>query len=331
MRNLITDVPGVRVGHADDARIASGTTVVLFDRPAVAGLAAPGGAPALRDGLLLKPEMTVEAVDAFVLSGGSAYGLDAGGGAMAYLASQGRGFDFGQTRVPICPTAALFDLTHGGDKAWTRPPYADFGYAAAAAAAAAGEDFGLGTAGAGYGAWTYDLKGGLGSASVVSSRGFRVGAVAAVNCAGRVTRGTSPHFWAASFERDAEFGGLGEGPPAADKFDFALTSDLAGATTLAVVATDAAFDKARMTRIAIMASAGFALGLRPAYGPGDGDLVFAASTARAAAAPDRRDLAEIGTLAAECLARAIARGVYHATALPFPGAKSSWRDRWGGR
>ncbi len=320
------------VGHAHDARLASGATVVLFDRPAVAGLAAPGGAPALRDGLLLKPEMTVETVDAFVLSGGSAYGLDAGSGAMAYLAAHGRGFDFGQTRVPICPTAALFDLTHGGDKAWTRPPYAEFGYAATAAA---GEDFALGTAGAGYGAWTYDLKGGLGSASVVSSRGFRVGAVAAVNCAGRATRGTSPHFWAASYERDGEFGGLGEGAPAPDRFDFALTSDLAGvspatgATTLAVVATDAAFDKARMTRIAIMASAGFALSIRPAFGPGDGDLVFAAATARSAMAATARDLAEIGALAAECVARAVARGIYAATALPLPGAKPSWRDRWG--
>jgi D-aminopeptidase len=326
MRNLITDVPGVAVGHADDARLASGATVVLFDRPAVGGMAAPGGAPALRDGLLLKPEMSVETVDAFALSGGSVYGLDAASGAMAWLAAQGRGFDFGQTRVPICPTAALFDLTHGGDKAWKRPPYADLGYAAAEAA---GEDFALGTAGAGYGAWTYDLKGGLGSASVVSSRGFVVGALAAVNCAGRTTRGTSPHFWAAPYERGAEFGGLGEGSPAPDRLDFKLTADLAGATTIAVVATDARFDKARMTRVAIMASAGFALAFRPAFGPGDGDLVFAASTARAAQPPDFRDLAEIGTLAAECLARAIARGVYAATALPFAGAKPSWRDRWG--
>jgi D-aminopeptidase len=324
LRNLITDVPGVLVGHADDARLGSGTTVVLFERPAVAGLAAPGGAPALRDGHLLRPENTVEAVDAFVLSGGSAYGLDAGGGAMAWLAERGRGFKVGAATVPICPTAALFDLTHGGDKAWTRSPYLDFGYAAAAAAR---EDFALGTAGAGYGGSTFDLKGGLGSASAVSSRGFVVGALAAVNCAGRVTRGTSPHFWAAPYERDGEFGALGEGPPAPDRLDFALTSDLGGATTLAVVVTDAAFDKARMARIAIMASAGFGLSLRPAFGPGDGDIVFAAATARSSVAASPRDLAEIGTLAAECLARAAARGVYAATS--FPGAKPSWRDRWG--
>jgi len=325
MRNLITDVAGVQVGHAQDPRLASGTTIVLFDAPAVAGLATPGGAPALRDGALLAPEMTVEVVDAFALSGGSAFGLDTASGAMAYLAEHGRGFQVHGMRVPICPTAALFDLTHGGDKVWKRSPYPELGYAAASAA---GEEFALGTAGAGYGAWTYDLKGGVGSASVVSSRGFTVGALAAVNCAGRVTRGTCPHFWAAAYERGDEFGGLGDGAPVPDRFDFALTSDRAGATTLAVVATDAAFDKARMTRIAIMASGGFAIALRPAFGPGDGDIVFAASTARAAEAPDYRDLAEIGALAAECIARAIARGVYEATALPFAGARPSWRDRW---
>ena len=329
MRNLITDVPGVLVGSAHDERVASGATVVVFETPAVGAIATPGGAPALRDGALLAPEMTVETVDAFVLSGGSAFGLDASGGAMAYLASVGRGLDFQGQLVPIAPGAALFDLTHGGDKAWgRRSPYGDLGFEAASRAA---EAFDLGTAGAGYGAWTYDLKGGLGSASAVSSRGFVVGALAAVNCAGRVTRGTSPHFWAAPYERGAEFGGLGEGAPADDKLDFRLTSDLGGATTIAVVATDAPFDKAKMTRIAIMASAGFALGLRPAFAPGDGDLVFAASTGRALQTPELRDLAEIGTLAAECLARAIARGVYCATALPHPGARPSWRDRWEAR
>lgn len=324
MRNLITDVPGVQVGNAEDSRLASGATVVLFDRPAIAALATPGGAPALRDAHLLAPEMTVEAVDAFALSGGSAFGLDAAGGVLRGLARRGRGLLYGGARVPICPGAALFDLTNGGDKRLA--PYGDLGEAALAAAS---QDFALGTAGAGYGATTYDLKGGLGSASATSSRGFVVGALAAVNCIGRVTRGTSPHFWAASYEQGAEFGNLGEGPPARDRLDFVLKSDPTGSTTLAVVATDAAFAKGQMMRVAIMASGGFALSFRPAFGPADGDVVFAASTARAMRAPDMRDLAEIGTLAAECLARAVARGVYAAKALPFPGAKPAWRDRWG--
>jgi D-aminopeptidase len=327
LRNLITDVPGLRVGAAEDARVASGVSVVLFDEPASAGLATPGGAPALRDGALLAPEMTVERIDAIVLSGGSAFGLDASGGVMAYLAALGRGFAVGDALVPICPGASLFDLTHGGNKKWgRRSPYGDLGYAAVESA---GLDFALGTAGAGYGAWTYDLKGGLGSSSAVTSRGFIVGALVAVNAAGRATRGSSPHFWAASYERSGEFGGLGEGPRADDAFTLALTSDDPANTTLAIVATDAPFSKAQMRRIAIMASGGLALALRPAFGPPDGDIVFAASTGRAREAPTLRDLTEIGTLAAECVARAIARGIYEAKSLPFAGAKPSWRDKYG--
>ena len=328
MNNLITDVPGVRVGAAQDARLASGVSVVVFDAPATGGMAIPGGAPALRDGALLAPEMTVAHVDGFVLSGGSAFGLDAAGGVMAYLAAQGRGLAVGSALVPIVPGAALFDLDNGGDKTWgRRAPYGDLGFEAAATA---GLDFALGTAGAGYGATICDLKGGLGSASATSSRGFVVGALVAVNAVGRATRGTAPHFWAAAYERGAEFGGLGPGDaPAADTLTLALKRDAPANTTLAVVATDAAFGKAQMMRVAIMASGGFALALRPAFAPADGDIVFAAATARAARAPDLRDLTEIGTLAAECVARAIARAVYEATPLPFPGARPSWRQRYG--
>ena len=148
-----------------------------------------GGAPALRDTALLEPEMTVERVDGFVLSGGSAFGLDAAGGAMAYLWEIGRGFEHRGARVPIVPGASLFDLLNGGDKAWGRkPPYWDMGFKAASAASV---DFALGTAGAGFGATTYNLKGGLGSASAVTSSGFHVGALVAVNSVGRATRGES--------------------------------------------------------------------------------------------------------------------------------------------
>ena len=152
--NLITDVEGVRVGSADDARLASGVTVVLFDEPAIASIAMNGGAPALRDTALLEPEMTIERVDGFVLSGGSAFGLDAAGGVMAYLAEIGRGFEHRGARVPIVPGASLFDLLNGGEKVWGRkPPYWDLGFKAASAAAL---DFALGTAGAGL--WRDDLQ-----------------------------------------------------------------------------------------------------------------------------------------------------------------------------
>ena len=324
--NLITDVEGVRIGSADDERLASGVTVVLFDEPAVASVAINGGAPALRDAALLEPEMTVERVDGFVLSGGSAFGLDAAGGVMAYLAEIGRGFEHRGARVPIVPGGSLFDLLNGGDKAWgAKPPYWDMGFKAASTASVG---FALGTAGAGFGATTYDLKGGQGSASAVTSSGFRVGALVAVNSVGRATRGQSLHFWAAPYERESEFGGLGFGPKhIEDHLALRLKSDTPSSTDLAVIVTDAALTTTQLKRVAMMAQDGFALALRPAHAPMDNDVVFAAATARASAAPDLRDLTEIGMLSAECVARAVARGVYEASPLPFPGAQPTWRQR----
>ncbi|HLW93617.1 MAG TPA: P1 family peptidase [Roseiarcus sp.] len=328
MKNLITDIEGVTVGAAEDERVATGVSVVMFEEQAVASIAIHGGSPGVRDTALLEPEMKVPGVDALVLSGGSAFGLDAMGGVMAYLRQFGRGFPVGDFRVPIVPGAILGDLLNGGDKNWGRPPpYWQLGYEAASGAA---KDFALGTAGAGYGATTADLKGGLGSASAVSSRGFLIGALVAVNAMGRVTRGATPHFWATPYERGAEFGGLGE--PAqrpADALDLKLKGDQPPNTTIAVVATDARLTKADMKRVAIMAQDGIALALRPAHAPTDGDVVFAATTSRAALEPDVRDLTEIGMLAAECLARAIARGVYEATSLKNAIAPRCWREVYG--
>jgi D-aminopeptidase len=292
MRNLITDIAGITVGNADDPRVASGATVIIFDEPAVASIAVHGGAPGLRDATLLEPEMSVPAVDGFVLCGGSAFGLDSVGGAMALMAEKDRGFAVGANRVPILPGAILFDLSNGG-------------------------------------ATTFDLKGGLGSASATTSRGFLVGAIVAVNAVGRATVGSGSHFWAGAFERDGEFGGLGIAPRLpADALDLKLKRDALN-TTIALVATDARLSKAHMKRIAIMAQDGIALSLRPAHAPMDGDAVFAATTGRAPREPDARDLTEIGMLAAECLARAIARGVFEASPLPYPDALPCWRDLYG--
>src|SRR5689334_16007376 len=206
MRNLITDVPGVKVGHSDDARLGSGATAIVFDAPTVASVDVRGGAPGTRETDLLDPGMLVEHVDAITLSGGSAFGLEAASGVQAWLREQGRGFAVGPARVPIVPGAILFDLTHAGDKDWGRfPPYRDFGYAAAAAA---GLDFALGSVGAGLGATTRGLKGGIGSASARLD-GFTIGALAAVNAAGSVVVGDGPCFWAAPFEVGKEFGGRG--------------------------------------------------------------------------------------------------------------------------
>lgn len=326
MRNLITDVAGVHVGHADDARLASGVTALLFDRPAVASIAVHGGAPGLRDSALLEPDMTVEAVDALVLSGGSAFGLDAAGGVQAYLRGLGRGFAVRDTHVPIVPGAILFDLLNGGDKAWGAEPV--YWHLGLKAAAAAGDGFALGSVGAGLGALTVNLKGGLGSASAAVD-GFTVGALVAVNAVGSATVGDGPQFWAGPYERDGEFGGLGfpaQMPPVA--LAGRLKGDGPENTTIGIVATDATLTKGQAKRLAVMAQDGLARALRPAHAPMDGDVVFAAGTG-VAGLPGPREVATLGLVAADCLARAIARAVFMAERLPFPGALPSWRDRFG--
>ncbi|MEX0589772.1 MAG: P1 family peptidase [Xanthobacteraceae bacterium] len=327
MKNLITDVPGLRVGHAADAKLGSGVTAIVFDEPAIASVDLRGGGPGTRETDLLDPVATVERIDAITLSGGSAFGLDAGAGVMAFLAEQGRGYAVGNARVPIVPGAILFDLLGPGDKNWGRyPPYRELGYAAAAAA---GADFTLGSFGAGTGATTQNLKGGIGSASARTPTGHVVGAIAAVNAAGRATVGDGPHFWAAPFESSKEFGGLGMPSPLPVN---AHALHLKGAprtnTTLCVVATDAALTKPQAARLAIMATAGLARAIVPVFSPLDGDVVFAAATGRRPLADPIRDLAAIGAAAAACVARAVARGVYEATALPFPGAMPSWRENF---
>ncbi|MFN3671881.1 MAG: P1 family peptidase [Bosea sp. (in: a-proteobacteria)] len=331
MRNLITDIRGLRVGHAQDQIAATGVTVALFDQPTIASVAVLGGAPGARETALLEPEMTVSHIDAIVLSGGSAHGLAAADGAMSWLVAQGRGFPVGNLRVPIVPQAILFDLLNGGDKPWARTggqtPYRALG---SAAIAAAGLDFALGTAGAGFGATTANLKGGLGSASARAATGQMVGALAAVNAVGSATIGAGPHFWAAPYERDAEYGGRGwPGAITADDLAIRFKGGPGQNTTIALVATDAVLTKAQCKRLALAAHDGLARALRPVHAPLDGDIVFAAATGRAGAPSDPLALAELCACAADVLARAVARGVHAAAALPFPGALPSWRDRFG--
>jgi L-aminopeptidase/D-esterase-like protein len=331
MNNLLTDIAGVRVGHAVDATLASGVTAIVFDQPFVAAMDVRGGGPGTREGALLDLANTVEKIDAIVLSGGSAFGLEAGGGVQAWLAERGRGFNVRGAVVPIVPGAICFDLLNGGNKKWGRfAPYRELGFAAAAAA---GTSFALGSAGAGLGTSTANLKGGLGSASAQTSDGVKVAALAVVNAVGTVTVGDGPWFWAAPFEIDGEYGGRGlpasftpdmlrmriKGGPAASE---------AESTTLAVVVTDAALTKTQAKRLAMIAQTGFARAIYPVHAPMDGDVVFAASTGERQIDP-LIGLTELGMIAANVMARAIARGVHAATALPFPGALPSWRDRFG--
>ncbi len=331
--NLITDVAGLAVGHADNAGLASGVTAILVERPNVASAVIGGGAPGGRDVALLEPEMTVEGVDAIVLGGGSAFGLDAAGGVMSWLRERDVGLAVGGIRVPIVPQAIVFDLLNGGDKSWgQQSPYWQMGRLAADAAATGAFD--LGTVGGGYGATTANLKGGVGSASTITASGHTVGAIAVVNAIGVATVGDSAHFWAAPVEQAGEFGGLGLPqfvPPSA----IALRMKGAGppSTTIVMVATDAILTKSQAKRLALMADDGLARALRPAHAPMDGDTVFAVATQKKPLKPEMAltELTQIGALAADCVARAVARGVYAARALPFPGALPSWSDRFAGR
>jgi L-aminopeptidase/D-esterase-like protein len=331
MKNLLTDISGVRVGHADDRRLASGVTAIVFDRPAVAAIDVRGGGPGTREGALLDVANTVERIDAIALGGGSAFGLEAGGGVQAWLAEQGRGLAVRGAVIPIVPGAILFDLLNGGDKAWGRfAPYRDLGYAAAAAA---NETFALGSAGAGLGATTANFKGGLGSASAATQDGVKVAALAVVNAVGSVTVGDGPWFWAAPFETGAEYGG--RGLPAAFTPGMLAMRIKGGAaatsvenTTLAVVVTDAVLTKPQARRLAMIAQTGFARAIYPVHAPLDGDVLFAAATGEKPLDP-LAGLTELGMVAANVVARAIARGVYEAAALPFLGALPAWRDRFG--
>ncbi|MCA1496974.1 MULTISPECIES: P1 family peptidase [Bradyrhizobium] len=332
MKNLLTDIAGVRVGHAEDPKVGSGATAIIFDSPAIAAIDVRGGGPGTREDALLDLANTVERVDAIALSGGSAFGLDTGGGVQAWLAEQGRGHRVREALIPIVPGAILFDLLNGGDKAWGRfSPYRDLGYAAATAATSA--DFALGSAGAGFGATTATFKGGLGSASAVTPSGIKVAAIVAVNAVGSVTVGNGPWFWAAPFEVDSEFGGRG----LPDKFtEDMLRMRIKGGpaasarenTTIGAVVTNAVLTKPQAKRLAMIAHTGFARAIYPVHAPTDGDVLFAAATCEKPIEP-LVGLTELGTIAANVVARAIARGVYSATALPFPGAQAAWKDRFG--
>ena len=308
--NLITDIDGLLVGQAHDEMLRSGVTVLTADQPFTAGVHVMGGAPGTRETELLAPDRLVQQVDALVLSGGSAFGLDAAAGVMDGLRGQGRGLPVGDIRVPIVPAAILFDLANGGAKDWRVSPYPDLGRAALEAR---GRVFDLGSAGAGFGATTARLKGGIGSASWVTGHGVMLGALVAVNPVGCVTTGEGPQFWAAPFEQGTEFGGRGVSSapvqlPMLTKID-------RQATTLAIVATDATLDQAQLTRLAIAAHGGIARAILPSHTPFDGDLIFAVSTGSGAPV-DQMKAGELGHAAACCLSRAVARAVFEARALP---------------
>lgn len=327
-RNLITDVAGLRVGHAEDVDIKTGTTAILCDVPSVAAVQVLGGGPGTRETDLLEPHNTVEKIHAICLSGGSAFGLDATGGVQAYLREQNIGFQVADQTIPIVPSAILFDLVNGGDKDWgTFAPYRDLGYQAAQAADL---DFQLGARGAGLGALTANMRGGLGSASSYLQNGFTIGALAGVNPMGSATVGHTRHFWAAPFEIGDEFGGLGLPSPmpnnATDlQIKFRDMQRGGANTTIATIATDARLSKAQAKRLAISAHDGFARAIWPCHTIYDGDLVFALATGTSERCPSDDEFIDLCASAASTMARAIARGIYESTPLEGD-IKPAWRD-----
>jgi len=321
LRNAITDVVGIRVGQAQDERAATGVTVIVPDAPAVCAVDVRGGGPGTRETDALALHGLVERVDAVVLAGGSVYGLAAADGVCAALGLAGRGYRFPQfgdavPSAPVVPAAILFDLGNSGDKAWGGdPPYRRLGQEALGAA---GLELRLGRAGAGFGAMAGQLRGGVGSASIVTAEGVTIGAIAAVNSFGSVVAGDGRTFWAAPFEIDGEFGGRGCAGLATAPDDWSLSKAPADGrlnTTIACIALDADLTKPEAQRVAVMAQDGMARAIRPVHAPFDGDVVFVLATGgKSVAEPRPLSIARLGAFAADVLARAIARGVHLAQA-----------------
>ncbi|MGI9149404.1 MAG: P1 family peptidase [Chloroflexota bacterium] len=322
-KRSITDIPGIKVGHFQDLQALKGTTVILTEDGAEAGVDVRGSAPGTRETDLLRPENLVQQVNAIVLSGGSAYGLDSAQGVMRYLEERGKGFQVGPNQVvPIVPAAILFDLGVGS---FTTRPTADWGYQAAVAATDG--PVVQGNVGAGTGATVgktragVPMKGGLGTASLDIGGGVLVGAIVAVNGVGDVVNPRTGHFYAESFI-GAPLPAISPTTTAAD--DGGLLSqggDEVTNTTIAVVATNARLTKTQMNKVASMAHDGLARAIRPVHTLSDGDTVFAVS-AGGDARVAYNDVSAVGAGAADALTQAIVNAILNADSIPgFPSYK----------
>jgi L-aminopeptidase/D-esterase-like protein len=313
--NGLTDVPGIWVGHYTDTAAASGTTVVICPDGAVGGVDVRGAAPGTRETDLLAPENLVEHVQAVCLSGGSVYGLAAADGVVRHLESRAIGFPLDGTHVaPIVPAAVLYDLGRGSAY---RPPV-DAGWGETACRAAGTGPIETGCVGVGTGAMSGGIKGGLGTASTMLDAGIVVAALVAVNSLGSTIDPATGIFWEARLEIGEEYAGQ-------IRKRVKIPLPAAGApgknTTLAVVATDAVLTKSQAKKIAMMAHDGMARAIRPAHTMFDGDIVFCLSTGKRPlpetpgffTAPVAQAINEMGHAAADCLARAIMRGILDAT------------------
>lgn len=305
-KNAITDVPGIEVGHhtvTNGTGGMTGTTAIIARGGATAGVTQRGGAPGTRETDVLKSEKAIGTAHAVVLSGGSAYGLAASDGVMSCLESQNVGTPIGNgTIVPLVPSAIIFDP--GRCAPFTFRPDASFGTAACMAANSG--PVAMGNVGAGAGARSGGVKGGLGTASAVLANGIVVGAIVAVNSAGRTFDAASGDFFAGYIASGADATVIAE---AANDFE---PNEMLRATTVAVVATNARLTKAQANKVAQMADDGLARAIRIAHGTGDGDTVFALATGTATA---NANINTIGGAAADVLSRAIIRAIKSAQGI----------------
>jgi len=315
--NTLTDVRGILVGHFTDIRAVSGVTVVVCPQGAVAGVDVRGSAPGTRETDLMAPHNLIEKAQAVVLSGGSVFGLSAADGVTRWLAAKGYGFPLDQGHVvPIVPAAVLYDLGRGAD--FTPPINADWGRKACEGAGDSPVQ--TGNVGAGTGAFSYSIKGGLGSASLILDDGITVAALVAVNSVGSVINPDSGRPWEIGLQVDGEFGDQGRravrlpAPPAPEPVKN---------TTIGVIATDAALTVAQAQKVAQMAHDGMARAIRPAHTMFDGDTVFCLATGKKElpakqgiyTAPAALSLNELGHAAANCMTRAIIHAILNAGSL----------------
>ena len=288
-----TRVPGIRIGHAEDASVLTGVTLIVPDAPVVMAVDVRGGGPGTRETDALDPSNMVERVHGLALAGGSVFGLAAADALALCLSAAGIGLDIGVglPRVPVVPAAILFDLGNGGAKQWgSEPPYRRL---AQDAFATLGHDDPSGPIGAGHGARAGSRRGGIGSTGATLSSGHQIGALVAVNSFGEVYEGAPP------------YGAV----PMPKLRARAAAMNGAGNTCIGAIATDAPLNRAQARRVAMMAHDGLARAIRPIHTPFDGDSLFVMSTATEGVS-DTVAIAEIGTLAADLVARAVRRAVF---------------------
>ena len=340
-KNLITDVPGIQVGHAEDIKIGTGVSVITGDKPFSAAVDVRGGGPGTRETDMLSLENSIGRADAIVLSGGSAFGLDACSEVQDLLRQDNKGYKVGKAIVPLVPGAVIFDLnlndepyvnTIGEQSPWR--------LLANKAYKSANTDFLLGSFGAGCGATTATLKGGQGSSSLSqilsNDKKYTVGAIVVNNAVGNPLLNEGPHFLSANLEFGDEFGGYGVcndrydnilrakrlPPSAGQKRNF---DDISSNTVIGVVATDAPLTRSNLKRLAIMAHDGIARSLSPAHTPMDGDTIFSITTCQDVKEQvlENVDILTLGARTSDCVARACNRAVYEAEAIG--NSKPGWK------